>query len=508
VAIGYLIVLAFVTSYRKITGKKSREEKESEAAKKIRIVLGHDLLDTAFTKPEELPGQKPKFVRPLPRYGSVNDAELSSDGNESESEMETEDESLEHVDEENLSESEKDDLDKKVEACVAVEVSGQPRPQEKCEDDVTHDDVTNDVTDSGVIGYDSSRTTSASSGRYSTASEMSTGDGRDSRANDTPALDTQNYERPGCNTQSHKILVHESLDKSIPDVAKTTINESGFFEDSTVAHSVEVVNNLETEKIEKHPRILEDGNNTVKTPPTYEDKPRVKSSPLQHDCRRKTSTSSYHIEIPPPLGKLKYSVCYMQERNELQVSIIKAVNLFHEMNGCPPSTFVKVSLLPQRFCWQKTKIIQATSTPVFNETFVISGFSRERFSNYTLLISVVNEVAPRQRLYADRVIGELYVPLSHVAKHSSNQEKVFCQWEELKPKITEVGSITFFDFFQESTSLYYKVSSINVERPSGHCGIDCKYLKIFFILNSYQVVASVAKSTWHCAIDQSAAALL
>jgi hypothetical protein len=321
-------------------------------------------------------------------------------------------------------------------------------------------------------------------------------------------LDTQNYERPGCNTQSHKILAHESLDKSIPDVAKTTINESGFFEDSTVAHSVEVVNNLETEKTEKHPRILENGNNTVNTPPTYEDKPRDKSSPLQHDCRRKTSTSSYHIEIPPPLGKLKYSVCYMQERNELQVSIIKAVNLFHEMNRFPPSSFVKVSLLPQRFCWQKTKIIQATSNPVFNETFVISGFSRERFSNYTLLISVVNEVAPRQRLYADHVIGELYVPLSHVAKYSSNQEKVFCQWEELKPKITEVGSITFFDFFQESTSLYYKVSSINAERPSGHFGIDCKYLKMFFILYSYQVVASVAKSTWHCAIDQSAAALL
>jgi hypothetical protein len=466
VAIGYFIVLAFVTSYRKITGKKSREEKESEAAKRIRIVLGHDLLDTAFTKPEELPGQKPKFIRPLPRYGSVNDSALSSDGDESESETQSEDESVE--DERNLMEnrSEKEDLHKKVEVCL--EVPQQPRSQAL--------DVTNDVTDSDVINQDGSRTTSASSGHYSTASEMVESDGRDSRGNDIPALNTRTYDTPGENTQEYdtqppKTLEqntpcgHETVDKSIPDVAKLTINESGFFEESTpdvhsmkpvsslqftktapVIHSNILDSGLQTDKAApaKHSRILDSGIETVKTATAIhsanQDSDPAKITAIKHDCSPITTTFSHHIEISPSLGKLKYSVHYMREKNELQVTIIKAINLFHEKNETLPSCFVKVSLLPQRFCWQKTKIIEETRHPVFNETFVISGFSHERFSNYTLLISVVNAVAPWQGFYGDHVIGELYVPLCHVAKYSCNQERVFSQWTELKPKISEVGT--------------------------------------------------------------------
>lgn len=465
-AIGYFIVLAFVTSYRKITGKKSREEKESEAAKRIRIVLGHDLLDTAFTKPEELPGQKPKFIRPLPRYGSVNDSALSSDGDESESETQSEDESVE--DERNLMEnrSEKEDLHKKVEVCL--EVPQQPRSQAL--------DVTNDVTDSDVINQDGSRTTSASSGHYSTASEMVESDGRDSRGNDIPVLNTGTYDTPGENTQEYdtqppKTLEqntpcgHETVDKSIPDVAKLTINESGFFEESTPdVHSMKPVSSLQFTKTApvihsnildsglltdkaapaKHSRILDSGIETVKTATAIhsanQDSDPAKITAIKHDCSPRTTTFSHHIEISPSLGKLKYSVHYMREKNELQVTIIKAINLFHEKNETLPSCFVKVSLLPQRFCWQKTKIIEETRHPVFNETFVISGFSHERFSNYTLLISVVNAVAPWQGFYGDHVIGELYVPLCHVAKYSCNQERVFSQWTELKPKISEVGT--------------------------------------------------------------------
>ncbi len=460
-AIGYFIVLAFVTSYRKITGKKSREEKESEAAKKIRIVLSHDLLDTAFTKPEELPGQKPKFVRPLPRYGSVNDGVLSSDGNDSESETQTEDESVEQVDERNLTEnrSEKEDSQKIMEACVEIEVPEQPRPQalsdHRSGDDVMRSDVTTDVSVSDVIDYDVSRTTSASSGHYSTASEMVNveSDGRDSRENDTPALDARHYDTLDDNfqrydNQSDKTLGqntcgHETLDKSIPDIAKPTINESGFFEESTSA--VEPGGSLQSNKTvpAKLSRILDSGIHNAKTTPVHsanQDSDHAKMTAINHDYSPKMTTSNHHIENSPSLGNLKYSLHYMRERNELQVTIIKAVNLFHEKNESSPSSFVKVSLLPQRFCWQKTKIIQETRHPVFNETFVISGFSHERLSNYTLLISVVNAVAPWQGFYGDHVIGELYVPLTHVAMYSSNQEKIFSQWAELKTKITKVDT--------------------------------------------------------------------
>ena len=474
VAIGYLIILAFVTSYRKITGKKSREEKESEAAKKIRIVLGHDLLDTAFTKPEELPGQKPRFVRPLPRYGSVNDSIISSDGSESESETETEDDSIDQLDERNLTEnrSENKDLHNKMEACVDVEALEQSRSQSFPEQR-SRDDVTNDVTDSDVIDNADSRTTSASSGHYSTASEMVESDGRDSTGVailDPPGENTRNYDvhehdnqldkTPAKTTTGNKLLI-----KSASDVAEATVNESGFFEESVLAvHSLKEVSDLLTDKtapmkhcgtlsnqaqtnqkaLAKQSRISDSSIQAVKTVSTvnsvYKDSGSRKNTAISNDCSPVTQRSGHFLEISPSVGKLKYTVYYMREKNELQVTIIKAINLFHAKSERSPSSFVKVSLLPQRFCWQKTKIIEETQHPVFNETFVISGFSHERFSNYTLLISVVNAVTSMQGFYGDHVIGELYVPLSHVAKYSSNQEKVFSQWAELKPKIAEVCS--------------------------------------------------------------------
>lgn len=472
VALGYLIILAFVTSYRKIAGKKSREEKESEAAKKIRIVLGHDLLDTAFTKPEELPGQKPRFVRPLPRYGSVNDSMVSSDGSESESETQTEEESIDQSDERNLTEnrSENKDLQNKMEACVDVDALEQSRSQ-SLPRQRSRDDVTNDVTDSDVMDHDGSRTTSASSGHYSTASEMVESDGRDSTGVailDPPGENTRNYGAHKHDSQLDKTTAknttgNKPLNKSVPDVAEATVNESGFFEESVSAvHSLKEVSGLLTNKTApmkhcgtlsnqpqtdqkapaKQSRILDSGIQAVKTVSTvnsvYKDSNSRKNTAIDHDCKPTTKTSGHLLEIPPSLGKLKYSVYYMREKNELQVTIIKAINLFHAKSERSPSSFVKVSLLPQRFCWQKTRVIKESQHPVFNETFVISGFSHERFSNYTLLISVVNAVVSMQGFYGDHVIGELYVPLSHVAKYSSNQEKVFSQWAELKPRIAEV----------------------------------------------------------------------
>ncbi|XP_028406880.1 synaptotagmin-4-like isoform X2 [Dendronephthya gigantea] len=443
VALGYVIVLAFVTSYRKITGKKSREEKENEAAKKIRIVLGQDLLDTAFTKPEELPGQRPKFIRPPPRYGSVNDDVLSSD--ESESESETEGESVEEMDERLAMEnrSEKEDLHEKMETCVEVGESENLRPQAAPE---RHS--ANDVTGDGVIG--GSRTTSASSGNYSTASEMT---GRDSRETNTSALDTRNidtaeetyqdYVASSGNAPGQNSSGHDALSKTVPDVASPTISDREYSEGITAAvHPVNPVSGLNQTSPAINSNILDSGSENEKRTPAVHSV--VMDSGIKNisSIKNDSKASSHKIEIPPVLGKLKYSVHYIREKNELQVTITKAINLFSADNETPPSSFVKVSLLPQRFCWQKTKIVERTAHPVFNETFVISGFSYERFSNYTLLISVVNAATSWQGFYGDHVIGEVYVPLYHVAKYSSNQDKVFSQWADLKSKITEMRNVT------------------------------------------------------------------
>lgn len=466
-------------SYRKITGKKSREEKANEASKKMRLILRHDLLDTAFTKPEELPGQKPRIVRALSSYSSANDSLLSTDENELESETHTEDEGNWM---ENRSEDE--DLPESVEVCPEVlQQCGSQVLYEKS----SSDDVLDRISDieSRVIDQDVSRTTSASSGHYSTASEMI--GCCDSRSDDTTVLDMGNYCISGENTQrsdGYEILekttvAHKTFEKSILDVAKIAVNESGFFEESASAlPTMKPVSSVASKEVAvpvRESNILNSGfyskrmktfSSNIQTDPDIQFSSVIYSEQTEQPKRSKFVNGSVYTapvvpsflsgeptsdkgsligsqrsEVLPCLCKLKYCVHYLQDKNQLQVTIIKAINLFSPgRNERSPSTFVKVSLLPQRFCWQKTKVIEETSHPIFNETFVISGFSHERFSNYTLLITVVDACAPFQGFYRDHVIGELHLPLCHVVMYSSSHEKVFSQWAELKPRVTEVGS--------------------------------------------------------------------
>ena len=121
------------------------------------------------------------------------------------------------------------------------------------------------------------------------------------------------------------------------------------------------------------------------------------------------------------------------------MTILKAINLFDSTLDSRPSSFVKVCLLPQRFCWQRTKAAERTRNPVYNETFVISGFSHERLASYTLLICVVNAAPQWQGHYGDNVIGVIPVPLIHLAKNTDDDEKGMPQWAELKAKMPEVS---------------------------------------------------------------------
>lgn len=132
------------------------------------------------------------------------------------------------------------------------------------------------------------------------------------------------------------------------------------------------------------------------------------------------------------LGKLRFALHYNLSKNELQVNVIKAANLPIRDNREGISPFVKVSLLPQQFCWQRTKTIIETADPVFNETFIISGFSKDRIKDYTLQFRVVNEQDSLQEQYGDEVIGDIHFPLSELKNVDTRPSFSIIKWINLQ----------------------------------------------------------------------------
>lgn len=414
VALGYFILLLFVASYRKITGEKSREEKESEVAKKIRIVMENDLLDKAFMKSKELPVQKPKILWPFPRTSSYRESQVSRVDKQSLSESESE-ESIEEMEGQSFihcAEIFHEEMQ------VAVKDANDLISQKQAELNVTDDVISSEVANI-------SRGNSASSGHYSTANEMIDSDSSDISKEKTSVSKKCNisgdcrfsFQTAEEQAGGNGLLEMKNFDKLQTDVT----DESGFFEECSSK-----IRNLRIPTIETENDVTIANATVEHCKTTYQPRENI---------------SSHSVDIPPFLGKLRYSVNYFEESNELHVTIIKAIDLSNEYkeNTSEPSTFVRVSLLPQKFCWQKTKVISQTRNPVYNETFVISGFSHQRFSKYNILITVVNAVVSDQNFLEDQVIGELCVPLSHVINCIYNKHKAFCQWAELKSKFVEVS---------------------------------------------------------------------
>ncbi|XP_058951631.2 synaptotagmin-4 isoform X2 [Pocillopora verrucosa] len=133
------------------------------------------------------------------------------------------------------------------------------------------------------------------------------------------------------------------------------------------------------------------------------------------------------------LGKVRFALHYNVAKTELQVNVIKAVGLPITDNKEGINPLVKISLLPQQFCWQRTKIIEGTPDPVFNETFVISGFSKDRIKEYELKFRVVNFHDKFKDRYADDVIGEILFPLSELKLMENRPSFSITKWLYLSP---------------------------------------------------------------------------
>lgn len=134
-------------------------------------------------------------------------------------------------------------------------------------------------------------------------------------------------------------------------------------------------------------------------------------------------------------GRIRFALHYNVAKTELQVNIIKAINLPITDNKQGINPMVKLSLLPQQFCWQRTKIVDGTPDPIFNETFVISGFSKDRIQDYELKFRVVNFQDTFKERYGDDVIGEILFPLSELKLTENSASFSITKWLYLKPAI-------------------------------------------------------------------------
>ena len=132
-------------------------------------------------------------------------------------------------------------------------------------------------------------------------------------------------------------------------------------------------------------------------------------------------------------GRIRFALNYNVAKTELQVNIIKAIDLPITNNKEGINPFVKISLLPQQFCWQRTKVIEGTPDPAFNETFIISGFSKDRIKEYVLRFRVVNFHQRNKDRYGDDVIGEILFPLSELNLMEDKPSFSIIKWLSLKP---------------------------------------------------------------------------
>ncbi|XP_068693577.1 synaptotagmin-4-like isoform X1 [Montipora foliosa] len=189
-----------------------------------------------------------------------------------------------------------------------------------------------------------------------------------------------------------------------------------------------------------------EGNSPVKnnkpSKQNFPDKKRLdlpEKSSKEIDLKEITSIEEDKVSSPDNTdgnrGRIRFALHYNVAKTELQVNIIKAINLPITDNKQGISSMVKLSLLPQQFCWQRTKTVDGTPDPVFNETFVVSGFSKDRLKEYELKFKVVNFQDTFKERFGDDVIGEILFPLSELKLMDNSASFSITKWLYLKPPI-------------------------------------------------------------------------
>ncbi|XP_046841178.1 rabphilin-3A-like [Xenia sp. Carnegie-2017] len=121
-----------------------------------------------------------------------------------------------------------------------------------------------------------------------------------------------------------------------------------------------------------------------------------------------------------PLGVIEFTISYTNDEKRLDVHIHNAKGLpAMDFNGLA-DPYVKAHLLPgaSKSNKKRTRTLQNTLDPVFNETLTYSGLTETDMKNKTLRLQVFDE----DKLSRNNFIGETTIPLTSVL--SNNQKRI------------------------------------------------------------------------------------
>lgn len=118
------------------------------------------------------------------------------------------------------------------------------------------------------------------------------------------------------------------------------------------------------------------------------------------------------------LGKIQFTVAYDKSSQDLQVSVLRCIELCQpDANLSTVDSYVKMELLPEKRHRVKTRIVRSTRNPFFGEVFTLSRIPLNQFKAASLHFIVVGF----DRHSRDSVIGEVVCPIDDLQLNLSKE---------------------------------------------------------------------------------------
>lgn len=189
---------------------------------------------------------------------------------------------------------------------------------------------------------------------------------------------------------------------------------------------------------------------------------------VQPDLYR-NSEDDEPMEPPFHNGRIWFSLFYHEEKEELEVNLIKAKYLpGRGLSQAPRDPFVKLFLLPDEENFQQSKVRRRTLNPKFHEAFKFK-IKKEEVSEKTLRLSVY-DVDKRKVRHS---LGHVRVPLG---KHDLHSNEVI--WRELDLVSQSSSSLGEIQVNLSCSPLNSRVK-VGVERIRNISGIESGEAGVF-----------------------------
>ena len=162
------------------------------------------------------------------------------------------------------------------------------------------------------------------------------------------------------------------------------------------------------------------------------------SSPKSKSRRSYTTSSTSEV-----VGKLEFSYYFDEKNRQLHVNVIQALRLPGDENL---ESYVIAMLKPDEMNWRReTKFVFNSTDPLFNETFLVSGFTHTKIRECSLQFLVMNNAE-------NKAMGQLHVSLADLQPN-----RITSKCLSLSPMVSE-ELVSIRQLFRENFKLTKSIS--------------------------------------------------